>query len=123
MNIAGIGQIAIRVHDLDRAIAFYRDRLGLAFLFRPGPTVAFFDCGGVRLMLDVPEDAQFDHPPSILYFRVEDIQASYAELEQGGVETYRAPHVIARLPDREIWLAFFRDSEGNLLALISEPRL
>src|SRR5947209_6273897 len=102
-----IGQIAIRVHDLDRAVAFYRDVLGLTFLFRV-PNLAFFDCGGVRLMLDKPEDKAFDHPSSILYFNVADIQNSFAGVVKRGAASVAEPHMIARLADREVWMGFFR---------------
>jgi len=119
MKIQRIGQISLRAHDTDRAIAFYRDTLGLTFLFRAG-NLAFFDCGGVRLMLDKPEDPQFDHPGSILYFFVEDIQTSFAELRDKKVDVVGEPHMIARLQDREVWLAHFRDSEDNMHALMSE---
>lgn len=119
MKIQRIGQISLRAHDTDRAIAFYRDTLGLTFLFRAG-NLAFFDCGGVRLMLDKPEDPQFDHPGSILYFFVEDIQKSFAELRDKKVIVVGEPHMIARLTDREVWLAHFRDSEDNMHALMSE---
>ena len=119
MKIQRIGQISLRAHDVDRAINFYRDILGLQFLFRAG-NLAFFDCGGVRLMLDKPEDPQFDHPGSILYFFVDDIQASFATLREKKVTVVGEPHMIARLADREVWLAHFRDSEDNLHALMSE---
>lgn len=119
MKINRIGQIALRARDVDRAIAFYRDTLGLQYLFRAG-NLAFFDCDGVRLMLDKPEDPQFDHPSSILYFFVDDIQKSFGELRDKRVEVVGEPHRIARLQDREVWLAHFRDSEENMHALMSE---
>jgi predicted enzyme related to lactoylglutathione lyase len=119
MQIERIGQIAIPVHDTDRAIAFYRDTLGLRFLFRAGPTLAFFDCGGVRVMLDKPEGGAADHS-SVLYFSVADIKAAYAELQQKGAEVAREPHMIARLADREVWMAFFHDPDRNIMALMSE---
>ena len=114
-----IGQIAIRVHDLDRAITFYRDVLGLEFLFRV-PNLGFFDCGGVRLMLDKPEDKSADHPSSIIYFNVGDIKSAFAEIVKRGAASVAEPHMIARLADREVWMGFFRDSEDNTLALMSE---
>ena len=110
------------VKDLSRAVAFYRDVLGMTFLFQAPPALAFFDCGGVRLMLDVPEEKEFDHPGSILYFKVDDIDAVYADLKVKGVEFRDAPHLIAKLPDHELWMAFFRDGEGNTLALMHEKR-
>jgi methylmalonyl-CoA/ethylmalonyl-CoA epimerase len=120
-RLSGIGQIAMRVHDIERATAFYRDSLGLPHLFSAG-TLAFFDCGGIRLMLSPAEDPQFDHPGSVLYFKVADIRAAHAALQARGVGFIREPHLIARLPDHELWMAFFRDSEDNVLAIMSEVR-
>jgi len=120
--LSEIGQIAVNAHDLDRAIAFYRDALGMAHLFTV-PKMAFFDCGGIRLMLGVAENAEFDHPSSILYFRVDDIQAAHQALAARGVAFRNEPHLVAKLPDHELWMAFFGDSEGNTHALMSEiPR-
>ena len=112
----------MRARDLDRGVQFYRDTLGLPLLFTAPPGLAFFDCGGVRLMLDVPEDKEFDHPGSILYFAVDDIHDSHRQLVSRGVEFRRDPHMIARLADREVWMAFFHDTEGNTLALMAEVR-
>ena len=119
IGISRIGQIAINVHDLKRATAFYRDTLGLRLLFTAGK-LAFFDCGGVRLMLDTPEKPEFDHPSSILYFAVTDIKATHQQMVAQGVRFEDEPHVIARMPDHDLWMTFFRDSEQNLLALMSE---
>lgn len=118
-GLAAIGQIAVRVHDLDRAVAFYRDRLGMRFLFRV-PQMAFFDCGGIRLMLGHAEGAEFDHPASILYYRVDDIRSAFEVLTGRGVCFEGEPHKVADLGSHELWLAFFRDSEANVLALMSE---
>jgi methylmalonyl-CoA/ethylmalonyl-CoA epimerase len=114
-----IGQIAINVHDVQRAIGFYRGVLGMRFLFEV-PKMAFFDCGGIRLMLGLAEDERFDHPASILYYAVPDIRATAAALQSRGVEFESEPHEVADLGDRVLWLAFFRDSEANVLALMSE---
>ena len=122
MAIGRLHQISMRVHDLDRAVRFYRDVLGVPFLFAVPPRLAFFDCGGVRLMLSIPEPA-FDHPGSVLYFAVDDIEAAYSALKTQGVPFKGAPHRIATLTDREVWLAEFNDTEGNPLALMSEPSL
>jgi len=119
LAIQGIGQIAVTVHDLDRAIAFYRDTLELPFLFQAPPAMAFFDCGGVRLMLTLPESDGADHA-SILYYRVADIRAAFETLSGRGVRFEAEPHVVAELEDRTLWLAFFRDPDANLLALMSE---
>jgi predicted enzyme related to lactoylglutathione lyase len=123
VTLSRIGQISMTARDLDRAIVFYRDTLGLPFLFRAPPRLAFFDCDGVRLLLDVPEDKEFDHPGSILYFAVDDIRQAHQALMSRGVTFRKEPHLIARLPDREVWMAFFEDTEGNTLALMSEPPL
>jgi methylmalonyl-CoA/ethylmalonyl-CoA epimerase len=120
--LKSIGQISVRVTDLPRAVAFYRDVLGLRFLFEAPPRLAFFDCDGVRLMLSPPERPELDHPGSILYFRVDDIAAAAATLEGKGVRFEDRPHKIASLGDHDLWMGFFRDSEGNLLALMSEVR-
>ena len=120
-GIKQIGQIAINVHNTNRAVEFYRDILGLKHLFTAG-NLAFFDCGGVRLMLSPPEKPEFDHPSSILYFKVDNIQAAYDGLVHRAVKIEDQPHVVARMPDHDLWLAEFRDSEGNLMALMSEVR-
>jgi catechol 2,3-dioxygenase-like lactoylglutathione lyase family enzyme len=120
-EIKQIGQIAINVHDTNRAVEFYRDILGLKLLFTAGH-LAFFDCGGVRLMLSPPEKPEFDHPFSILYFKVDDIQSAYNRLLQKNTKTEDQPHLVARMPDHDLWLTAFRDSEGNLMCLMSEVR-
>ena len=117
--IRRLAQLSINVHDLERATAFYRDRLGLAFLFSAG-SMAFFDLAGVRLMLALPEQKEHDHPSSILYLDVADIAASHRGLQAGGVAFEREPSLVAALATTDLWMAFFRDSEGNLLALSSE---
>jgi catechol 2,3-dioxygenase-like lactoylglutathione lyase family enzyme len=119
IGISRLGQIAINVHDVDRAIAFYRDTLGLQFLFTTG-TLAFFDCGGVRLMLSRAEKPEFDHPSSILYFAVPDIISAHREMLSRGVHFEDTPHLIARMPTHDLWMTFFRDPEKNLLALMCE---
>jgi catechol 2,3-dioxygenase-like lactoylglutathione lyase family enzyme len=120
-GLSRIGQIAIVVHDLAKALAFYRDVLGMKFLFEV-PGMAFFDCGGVRLMLGLAPRAELDHPASILYYKVDDIQAAYEALKARGVTFVGVPHLLARMPDHELWLAEFRDMEDNFLALMSEVR-
>ena len=119
--ISRIGQIAINVKELDRAVAFYRDTLGMRYLF-PIPNAAFFDCGGVRLMLGRAETPELDHPASIVYYQVDDIGATCATLAAAGVAFEHPPRMIARMPDHELWMAFFHDSEGNVLGLMSEVR-
>lgn len=122
IGLSRILQISMRTHDVERAVRFYRDTLGLPFLFAAPPSLAFFDCNGVRLMLSTPEPG-FDHPGSILYFAVEDIRHMHETLKSRGVAFRTEPHRIATLADREVWLADFEDSEGNTLALMSEPKL
>lgn len=120
IEIKNLGQVAVSIQDIDRATAFYRDTLGLKFLFRAGQ-LAFFDVGGVRLMLSPPERDGKEFS-SVLYFRVSDIQKSYAQLKSEKVEFVGAPNMIARMPDHELWLAEFKDGEGNFMALMSEVR-
>src|SRR5579862_5720601 len=116
-----IKQVAVVVQDLDRAVHFYRDTLGMKFLFQAPPGLAFFDLSGVRLMLDKPsEPLPAGVGTSILYYDVADIQAEAAALGARGVKFEEAPHRIASLGDRDIWMGAFRDSEGNLLGLMSE---
>src|SRR4030088_3288337 len=112
IGISRLGQIAINVHDLDRATAFFRDILGLPLLFTTSG-LAFFDCGGVRLMLSRAEKPEFDHPSSVLYFAVPDIQAAYGKLKESGVQFEDEPHLLARMPAHDLWMTFFRDSEEN----------
>lgn len=119
-ELRAIGQVAINVHDLERAIEFYRDVLGLEFLFSAPPQMAFFDCGGVRLLLGMPADQESDHPASILYYRVDDIHVAHQGLMAKGAAFEREPVAVHRTEESELWLAFLRDSEGNLLALMSE---
>ena len=120
-GLAEIGQINIPVHDLPRAIRFYRDTLGMKFLFE-APKMGFFDCDGIRLLLALPEGEGTDHPSSILYFKVGDIGRSTEALRGRGVTITSEAELIAEMPDHDLWMSFFKDSEGNLLALMSEVR-
>jgi catechol 2,3-dioxygenase-like lactoylglutathione lyase family enzyme len=117
--IENLGQVAIRARDLPASVAFYRDVLGLDYLFEAGP-LAFLMCGDVRIMLSRPEAEEFDHPSSTLYFRVADLQTAYADFKDRGVAFVDEPHLIAKMPDHELWMAFFRDPDGNLMGLMSE---
>jgi methylmalonyl-CoA/ethylmalonyl-CoA epimerase len=121
-GLRGIRQIAVNAKNLERAIRFYRDILGMRFLFEAPPQMAFFDCGGVRLLVGLPDRPEIDHPASIIYYSVPDIQAAHQVLKERGVAFITAPHLVARMPDHELWLADFRDSEDNILALLSEVR-
>jgi methylmalonyl-CoA/ethylmalonyl-CoA epimerase len=122
VGITRLGQIQLRAHDVDRAANFYAEVLGLKLLFKAPPNLAFLDCGGVRLMIDKPEKAEFDHPASILYFAVPDIQAAHVKMKESGVHFEDEPHMIARMPDHDLWMTFFRDTEGNLMGLMSEVK-
>jgi len=116
-----IRQIAVVCKDVARATAFYRDTLGLPFLFAAGPALAFFDCGGVRLMLSSDNEGH-DNLSSMLYYLVTDIEGTQSDLESKGVLFVEKPHMIAKMPDHELWLSAFKDSEGNLLGLMEEKR-
>jgi len=121
IGISRLGQVSVNVHNQDRAVSFYRDKLGLPLLFTTGQ-LSFFNCGGVRLMLTLPEKPEFDHPGSVLYFVVPDIGVAHRELVAKDVRFEGEPHLIARLPDHDLWMAFFHDTEGNMLALMSEVK-
>lgn len=116
-----IGQLAVTVKNLDRAVEFYRDKLGLQFLFQV-PDMAFFDCQGIRLMLGLPEDESAIRGSSILYFRVGDIEGTSKALMNRGVTFKTPPHKVAKMEDHDLWMTFFEDSEGNTMALMSEVR-
>ena len=121
-KIESIGQIAIPIKDLSRAVTFYRDVLGMKFLFEAPPQLAFFNCGGVRIMLENPADKEFANHSSVIYFKVVDINASFDAFKSAGAEFIDKPHLVAKMPDHELWMTFFRDGEGNTLALMSEVR-
>ena len=122
LRLGKIGQIAMTVSDVPRAVSFYRDQLGLRQLPIPAPpSLAFFDCGGVRLMLSLPE-AEVGDMASTLYFTVSDIQEAYRALGERGVAFVDQPHLIAKLPEFELWMVFLRDPDGHLMALMSEQR-
>jgi methylmalonyl-CoA/ethylmalonyl-CoA epimerase len=122
-TLSQIGQIFVNVKDLDRAIAFYRDMLGMRFLFTAPPGMAFFECGGIRIMLGRADRPEIDHPASIIYYKVDDIEKVYEIFNARGVEFIVKPHLVAPMPTYDLWLADFKDSEGNILALMSEvPR-
>lgn len=120
LSNATIGQLLIPVDDFERGVAFYRDVLGLPFLFAAPPQMAFFMCGSVRLLVGVPPPGERAQRGSAIYFRVEDIGAVHASLSANGVQFRAAPHVVHRTPKSELWLAEFTDLDGNQLALMSE---
>ncbi|HUF28874.1 MAG TPA: VOC family protein [Gemmatimonadaceae bacterium] len=117
--LSRIGQIHVTVEDLARAVRFYRETLGVRFLFEV-PGMAFFDCDGVRLMLGVAERSGDARHASILYFRVGDIHQTHRTLADRGVRFEGEPHLVAKLEDHDLWMAFFRDSENNMMAVMSE---
>ena len=119
IGITDVGQVAVNVRDVQRAIGFYRDVLGLPLLFEI-PNAAFVQAGGIRLYLAKAETPELDHPSSILYFRVGDIHAAFETLRTAGTRIEGEPHLLAKMPDHDLWMGFFRDTEGNVGALMSE---
>ena len=119
----GVGQLAIPVADLERALTFYRDVLGLRFLFQAPPELAFLDCGGVRLMLTRPQRNETSPAAGVIYYRVGDLDAAYAALRERGAVFVDRPHRIARLADHELWMVFLHDPDNHLLALMAERPL
>jgi len=118
-GLSQIGQISINVHEIESAVPFYRDVLGIQFLFKV-PNMAFFSAASIRLMLTVPEKPEFDHPSSVIYFKVDNIQSAFDTLSGRGVRFVGKPHLIAPMKDHDLWMAFFHDVDNNLLALMSE---
>ena len=121
-GLSEIGQIAITVGDVAQATAFYRDVLGLKFLFSAGPNLAFLAAGGVRIMLSTPQGAGEVGKNSILFFKVTDITAAYAAIVARGAKSESEPHFLVKMPDHELWLAAVRDPEGNVVELMEEKR-
>ena len=117
-----IGQIALVVSDVAKAMAFYRDVLGLKFLFPAGPNLAFLAAGSVRIMLSTPQGHGEVGKNSILYYKVTDVVALHAALLARGATNERAPQLTARMPDHELWIGFVRDPDGNLVGLMEEKR-
>ena len=118
-GLSKIGQIAVNVHDIDRAVEFYRDVLGMDFVFSV-PKMAFFMCGDVRLMLTTPERPEFDHPASLIYYAVDEIDSAVATLKERGVEFEGEPAVVHETERSQLWMVFLRDPDGNVLAVMSE---
>jgi len=121
-GLSRIGQIAVPVSDLECAVAFYRDTLKMHFLFQVPPGLAFFDCAGVRLLLDAAAESRTEKRSSIIYYRVADIHQAFKVLSARGVAFEKGPKLIAKMPDHDLWMAFFRDPDDNLLALMSEVK-
>jgi len=121
-SLGPLGQIALTITDRARSVAFYRDKLGMRLLFEAPPNLAFFDCGGIRLMLS-PAEKPGEHFSSILYFRVNDIHEACEALGSRGVELEHSPALVAKMADHDLWMAFLRDPDRNVLGLMSEvPR-
>ena len=120
--IEGLGQIALTVRDVERSVAFYRDVIGLRFLFAPAPTLAFLAIGDVRLMLSTPEGDWAPGGGTVLYLRAADIEAEHAAMTTRGATFVDTPHLDARMPDHELWMCFLKDPDDHTLALMSERR-
>jgi len=120
--VSKVGQIAITVSDVQKALAFYRDVLGLGFLFSPNDTMAFLSAGGTRLMLSTPQGAGTPGANSILYFAVSEIEKAHASFVSRGAASERPPQLAAKMPDHDLWLGFLRDPDGNLVGLMEEKR-
>ncbi len=121
-GLSQIGQIAIPVTDLDRSTEFYEKRLGMKLLFQIPGKFSFFDNGGVRLMITLPEGEPSEHRASIIYYKVEGLEEATGTLKSRGVDFVDEPHLIAKMPDHELWMAFFEDPDGNTLAMMEEKR-
>ncbi|CAG9620019.1 VOC family protein [Sutcliffiella rhizosphaerae] len=119
MDIHKIGQIGVPVKDIDRATLFYKKTLELSHLFSSG-SMAFFECGNSRILLSVPENEEYEYASSVIYFQVKDIHQSYESLKEKHVYMLDKPHLVTKIGDTETWMVFFKDSEGNTLALMSE---
>jgi methylmalonyl-CoA/ethylmalonyl-CoA epimerase len=120
--IEGLGQIALTVRDVDRSVAFYRDVIGLRFLFAPAPTLAFLAIGDVRLMLSAPEGTFVPGGGTVLYLRVTDIDGEHAAMTSRGATFIDTPHLVARMPDHELWMCFLKDPDDHTFALMCERR-
>ena len=120
--IEGLGQVALTVSNMERSVTFYRDVVGLRFLFAPAPTLSFLAIGDVRLMLSVPEGTFVPGGSTVLYLRVADIESEHAAMTYRGATFVDAPHLVARMPDHELWMCFLKDPDGHLLGLMSEKR-
>lgn len=119
-QIEAIGQIAIAVTDIEKARTFYRDTLGLEHLFDAPPELAFFNCGGTRLMLTIQNGADADHHTSAIYYRVTDITAATAKLKAKNVTFEQEPQLVAKMPDHDLWMGFLRDPDQNLIGIMAE---
>lgn len=120
--VSSLGQVAITVSNVEAATKYYREVLGLKFLFAAGPNLAFLTEGTIRIMLSTPQGSGAVAANSILYFKVRDIESTHAAVVQRGSESERAPQLAAKMPDHELWLSFVKDPDGNLVGLMEEKR-
>lgn len=121
-KVSDIGQIAITVSDVSQSLVFYRDVLGLEFLFSPAPTLAFLRAGSVRIMLSTPQGAGAFGANSVLYFKVNEIENVFTAIVERGAQVERPPQLAAQMPDHALWIGFVRDPDGNLVGLMEEKR-
>jgi predicted enzyme related to lactoylglutathione lyase len=121
-KVSDIGQIAITVSDVSQALVFYRDVLGLEFLFSPAPTLAFLRAGSVRIMLSTPQGAGAVGANSVLYFKVNQIENVFNAIVERGAQVERPPQLAAQMPDHALWIGFVRDPDGNLVGVMEEKR-
>ena len=120
--VGEIGQVAITVSDVEMAVAYYRDVLGLSFLFGAGPNLAFLSDGSIRIMLSTPQGSGTVGANSVLYFKVSDIEATHTAMVERGSASERPPQLAAKMPDHDLWIGFLRDPDGNLVGLMEEKR-
>lgn len=118
--LLSIGQISVPVHNLEQATEFYQNVLRLDLIFEVPGMMSFFECGGIRLVLSVPTSAEYDHPSSLIYYRVDNIDQAAKTLKSKQVEFLQDPHAVGRMGDKEVWMAFFKDPDGNVLAIMEE---
>lgn len=123
MDIKSIGQVAIAIDDLEKAVYFYQNILKLELLFQAPPGLAFFNCGGVRLMLTTLQGDEADHKTSVIYYKLNNIEKVFDELKTLQVDIERAPQKAAKMEDHELWIGFIRDPSGNLVGLMEEKPL
>ncbi len=121
-KLSQISQIAVTVSDVETALGFYRDMLGLTFLFSSGPDLAFLDASGIRIMLSTPQGSGAVGANSTLYFKVFDIEVTHAAIVSRGAKNERAPQFASKMPDHDLWIGFLRDPDGNLVGLMEERR-
>lgn len=114
-----LGQVAVNVDNVERAVTFYRDVIKLSLLFEMDG-LAFFQCGDTRLLLSRPEREEFNHSSSVLYFQVDDLNSEFSRMKDAGATFIDEPHMVAKVGDTETWMAFFKDTEGNTHALMNE---